>query len=167
MSFPMETWIWISLGKMKRISSMAAALLPVPQPQAIPKRMTLTRRRCECRTLTRAVNIWVTITGSTVVILGLKLGGGSDGKASACNAGDLGFHPWVGKTPWRRKWQPTPVLPGKSHGQRSLAGYSPWVSKNWTRLSDFSFFLYFFHFLFLSKTGDIKHFFSLDLPYLI
>ena len=31
------------------------------------------------------------------------------------------------KIPWRGKWQPTPVfLPGKSHGQRSLAGYSPW-----------------------------------------
>ena len=31
------------------------------------------------------------------------------------------------KIPWRRKWQPTPVfLPGKSHGQRSLVGYSPW-----------------------------------------
>ena len=36
------------------------------------------------------------------------------------------LNPWVGKIPWRRKWQPTPVfLPGKSHGQRSLAGYSP------------------------------------------
>ena len=36
----------------------------------------------------------------------------------------------VGKIPWRRKWQPTPVfLPGKSHGQRSLAGYSPWGCK--------------------------------------
>ena len=35
-----------------------------------------------------------------------------------------------GSTPWRRKWQPTPVfLPGKSHGQRSLAGYSPWGPK--------------------------------------
>ena len=32
-----------------------------------------------------------------------------------------------GKIPWSRKWQPTPVfLPGKSHGQRSLAGLSPW-----------------------------------------
>ena len=32
--------------------------------------------------------------------------------------------------PWRRKWQPTPVfLPGKFHGQKSLAGYSPWVCK--------------------------------------
>ena len=38
----------------------------------------------------------------------------------------LRFDPWVGKIPWRRKWQPTPVfLPGKSHGQRSLEGYSP------------------------------------------
>ena len=38
----------------------------------------------------------------------------------------LGFDPWVGKIPWRRKWQPTPVvLPGESHGQRSLVGYSP------------------------------------------
>ena len=41
-----------------------------------------------------------------------------------------GFDPWVGKIPWRRKWQPTPgFLPGKSHGQRSLAGYSPWGLK--------------------------------------
>ena len=36
-----------------------------------------------------------------------------------------GLDPWVGKIPWRRKWQPTPVLPGKSHRQRSLGGYSP------------------------------------------
>ena len=37
------------------------------------------------------------------------------------------FKSWVGKIPWRRKRQPTPVLlPGKSHGRRSLAGYSPW-----------------------------------------
>ena len=44
------------------------------------------------------------------------------------NAGGMkpGFDPWVGKIPWRRAWQPTPVfLPGASHGQRSLAGYSP------------------------------------------
>ena len=40
------------------------------------------------------------------------------------------FTPWVGKIPWRRKWQPPPVfLPGKSPGQRSLAGYSPWGCK--------------------------------------
>ena len=38
-----------------------------------------------------------------------------------------GFDPWVRKIAWRRKWQPIPVfLPGEPHGQRSLAGYSPW-----------------------------------------
>ena len=53
--------------------------------------------------------------------------GGSDGKASARNAGDLGSIPGSGKVPWRRKWQPTPVLlPGKFHGQKSLVEYSPW-----------------------------------------
>ena len=40
------------------------------------------------------------------------------------------FDSWVGKVPWRRKWQPTQgSLPGKFHGQRSLAGYSPWDCK--------------------------------------
>ena len=43
------------------------------------------------------------------------------GKESTCQCGKLGFDPWVRKIPWRRKWQLTPVLlPGKSHGQRSL-----------------------------------------------
>ena len=36
------------------------------------------------------------------------------------------FNPWVGKIPWRKEWLPTPVfLPGESHRQRSLVGYSP------------------------------------------
>ena len=40
------------------------------------------------------------------------------------------FEPWVRKIPWRRQWQPTPVfLPGESHGERSLASYSPWGGK--------------------------------------
>ena len=43
---------------------------------------------------------------------------------------DVGFDPWLGKIPWSRKWQPTPVfLPGEFHGQRSLVGYSPWGHK--------------------------------------
>ena len=41
-----------------------------------------------------------------------------------------GFNPWVGEIPWRKAWQPTPVLlPGESHGQRNLVGYSPWDHK--------------------------------------
>ena len=53
-----------------------------------------------------------------------------NGKESACQCRRHGFNPWVGKIPWKRKWQPTWVfLPGKSHGQRSLVGYSPWGHK--------------------------------------
>ena len=44
-----------------------------------------------------------------------------------------GFDPWVRKIPWRRKWQSVPVLlPGESHGQRSLAVYNPQGRKSWT-----------------------------------
>ena len=61
---------------------------------------------------------------------GGRLSGSSDGKASAYNVMRPRFDPWVGKIPWRRKWQPTPVLlPGKSHGRRSVVGYSPWGCK--------------------------------------
>ena len=52
---------------------------------------------------------------------------------SACKCrrwGRCGFNPWIRKIPWRRKWQSNPVLlPGESHGQRSLVGYSPWGHK--------------------------------------
>ena len=55
--------------------------------------------------------------------------GGTIGKGSTCQCRrlrKLGFDPWVRKIPWRRKWQPIPVLlPGESYGQRNLVGYSP------------------------------------------
>ena len=52
------------------------------------------------------------------------------GKESTCQCRRLGFDPWVRKIPWRRKWQPTQVfLPGKSHGQSCLVGYSTWGCK--------------------------------------
>ena len=72
-----------------------------------------------------------------------NLPGGSDGKNICLQCRRPGFEPWVGKIPWRRKWQPTPVfLPGKSHGRRSLAGYSPWGFKE----SDMTEWLHFCHF---------------------
>ena len=59
--------------------------------------------------------------------------GGACGKELACQCRRLkilGFSPWVGKIPWRRAWQPTPVfLSGDSHGERNLVGYTPWGSK--------------------------------------
>ena len=56
--------------------------------------------------------------------------GDASGKESTCQCRRHKRHrfdPWVGKIPWRRAWQLTAVvLPRESHGQRSLAGYSPW-----------------------------------------
>ena len=50
---------------------------------------------------------------------------------------DPGFDPWVRMIPWRRDWLPTPVfLPGESHGQRIMVGYSAWGHKSRTQLSD-------------------------------
>ena len=50
--------------------------------------------------------------------------------ANARDTGNAGLIPLVEKIPWRRKWQPISVfLPAESHGQRSLAGYSPWGFK--------------------------------------
>ena len=52
------------------------------------------------------------------------------GKESSCQGRRQRFESWLWEIPWRRNWQHTPVfLPGKSHGQRSLAGYSPWGCK--------------------------------------
>ena len=60
--------------------------------------------------------------------------GGARGKESACQCRKRkrwGFDSWVWKIPWRRKWQPVAlILPGKFHRQRSLAGYSPWVTES-------------------------------------
>ena len=59
--------------------------------------------------------------------------GGASGKESSCQCRRykrLGFDPWAQKIPWRRAQQLTSVLlPRESHGQRSLAGYSPWGCK--------------------------------------
>ena len=61
---------------------------------------------------------------------------GSAGKVLICQCRRLkrhGFDLWVGKIPWRRKWQLTSVfLPGKFHGHRSLVGYRPWGLKEST-----------------------------------
>ena len=73
----------------------------------------------------------------------------SSGWEPAFQSRDQRFNPWVGNISWRRKWQPTPIfLPGRSHGQRSLVGYSPWGCKE----SDMPEQLH-FHFL-LSCIGE-------------
>ena len=87
------------------------------------------------------VNFSVSATEGLMSSNTIGFPGDSVGKESTCNAGE----PWVGKIPWRRKWQPTPVfLPGESHGQRSLVDYSPQGCKELDtteRLHFLSFFL--------------------------
>ena len=67
--------------------------------------------------------------------------GGAEVKNLTANVGKARdrFDPWVGKVPWWRKWQPTPVfVPKKSHRQRSLEGYSPWGHKELDRIERLS-----------------------------
>ena len=76
--------------------------------------------------------VTVTILVLMVVLSHVGLSRWLSGKESTCQwrCQRHGFDPWVGKIPWRRKWQPTPViLPGESHAQRSLVGYIPWGHK--------------------------------------
>ena len=81
--------------------------------------------RRECVTRNIAVAFW-----EEIQIAHLGLSWRLNSKESSCQYGKCGFDPWVGKIPWRRKQQPTPVfLPGESHGQRSLMDYSPWGCK--------------------------------------
>ena len=66
---------------------------------------------------------WATVHGVTKLVV----------KNPPANAGRRKrprFDSYIGKIPWRSKWQPTPLfLPGKSHGRGSLVGYSPWGLK--------------------------------------
>ena len=65
------------------------------------------------------------------------------------------FQPWVRKITWRRKWQPTPVLlPGKSHGRRSLICYNPWARKE----SDTTEWLHLKGNYIIKKTNVGKHY---------
>ena len=71
--------------------------------------------------------------------------GGSDSKEPTCYSEDQ-IDPWVRKIPWRREWQPTPVFfPRESHGQKSLAGYSPWGYKNVNMTEQLTLLLFLYH----------------------
>ena len=113
--------VWISTRKWKLPKSHLHVLLDY-------KEIDL-REVSFCELPGSAEAVWPLQSGShlslkTYLLIGLS------GKQSAYQCRRRGFDPWVRKIVWRRKWQPILVfLPGKSHGQRSLAGYSPWGSK--------------------------------------
>ena len=94
--------------------------------------ISLRRRKLDCwqNTLISVLEQKLEFRGTWEGRMGkIMLPVGSSGEEPACQCRRhkrCGFGPWVGKIPWRRAWQPTVVfLPGESHGQRSLAGYSP------------------------------------------
>ena len=94
---------------------MVSHLTPV-RPQCFPASVSLML----CRTLTSCVQL-------SCLCIGLPRWLSRRSIHLQCRrCKGCGFDPWVKKMPWRRAWQPTPVfLPGESHGQRSLVGYSP------------------------------------------
>ena len=70
------------------------------------------------------------------------------------------FDPWVRKIPWRREWQPTPVLlPGEFHGQRNLAGYSPWGRRALDLTEQLTLSL-FFTFMEITQRREAGYFFN-------
>ena len=101
---------------------------------------------------------WFGDNSSALHLLGtsslLGLPGGSDGEESACNAVDLDSIPVLGRSSWRWAWQPTPVfLPGESHGQRSLTGYSPYGCKESDMTEWLTLFLLLLHRLHLISSS--------------
>ena len=73
------------------------------------------------------INMHIFLLGIYLEVELLSPHGGKEPTCQCRRQKRQGFDPLVRKIPWRREWQPTPVfLPGESHGQRSLVGYSPW-----------------------------------------
>ena len=100
------------------------------------------------------VSRWRVLLPGVLPSSSLDFRGGARGKEPACQCRRhrrRRFDPRVAKIPWRRKWQPTPVLlPGESSGQRSLVGYSPRGCKSLMQLKQLSMHAC----LFLSGCGD-------------
>ena len=101
------------------------------------KLLTISRKKFQMQIISQSsylfINIW---------LVNIRLPRWCSGKESACQFRRVKrcrFELWVRKILWRRKWLPTPVhSPGKFHGERSLAGYSPWGRKSQTRLSTYT-----------------------------
>ena len=126
-------------------SCLTAGLAPAPHGGGTGAQVSLLVRRhvasiflCGCRLAAPKPGLglpppWLCRAGtSDVGTVPVLFPGGASGEEPACpfrRQKRRSFSPQVGKVPWRRAWHPTPVfLPGESHGQRSLTGYSPWGS---------------------------------------
>ena len=131
--------MWLSPGSWFKAMTPASHA-PTDQPAAQPllcehkDHRTSASRMCGCAEPKPDAPMTSTTANSSLFPATLRLlhslNTGASGEEPACQCSrhkGCGFHPWIGKIPWRRAWQPTPVfLPGESHGQRSLVGYSLW-----------------------------------------
>ena len=117
----------LGLGKILTLSGSAVPLLKpwhlLEGSSAESLECEIIHRRYFCSCLPTAVD--------ALMVQALpRFSGIPGGKEPACQCWRCGFNPWVGKIPWRREWQPTPVfLPGESYGQRNGGGYNPWGPK--------------------------------------
>ena len=89
------------------------------------------QRRSSRADLLQTNNKWIILSILFLTAIAIHAPDGSSvSKELSCQRRRHDFNPWVGKSPWRSKWQPTPVFcPGKFHEQRSLEGYSPGVAR--------------------------------------
>ena len=125
-----ETWVWSLGGEdplekgMATHSSILAWRIPWTEEPG----------RIQCIGWQKS---WTWLSNSFTFSYVFRLPWWVIGKEPACWCRRLGFNLWVRKISWRRKWQPILIsLLGKSHGQRSLIGHSPWGLKEWTWLSN-------------------------------
>ena len=136
-----EIWVWPwgqedSLEKeMATHSSILAWKCPwteepVHESQRVGHDWTYTHTHTHTHTLSLSLFLLLVLWG----FLGFT--GIKNLPVTAGDTRDTGLISGSGRSLWNRKCQPTPVfLPGESHGQRSLVGYSPWVTKSQTLLS--------------------------------
>ena len=117
--FPEEPWLTcLSFNSLPAWPSLTAALLQHHGSLSLPASALSFLHPCLC-------------------LVGFP--GDANGKEHACQCRRHRFDPWVRMIPWRRAWQPTPViLPGNFHGQRSLSGYSPRGHKEMDRTEQLS-----------------------------
>ena len=115
-------------------------LFPMSDCQHLGKKAGYFSSLCPAMAWSWKLHNWVLISYFASPFQTGDFPGGSDGKSVCLQCRRSGFDSWVGKIPWRRKWQPTPVfLPGKFHGQRSLVGYSQWGHKESDRTERLNF----------------------------
>ena len=128
--YGLEVWLIISMGEKKWIRGFRGIFSEqIARKQAKPTRVVLKTLKYE---FWRGCH-WVLVTFLIVEnYFNIQVSSWLSGKEFSCKCRRHGFDSWVGKIPWRRKWEPTPVLVflfGKSHGQSSLMGDSPWGHK--------------------------------------